>query len=63
MKSVNVEVCMGHDIGISKSYHKPSEKEVLGEYLNAIGLDINNIGYCIILHTKDTSSVPMSIEV
>lgn len=54
---------MGHDIGISKSYHKPSEKEVLGEYLNAIGLNINDIGYCIILHTKDTSSIPMSIEV
>lgn len=36
MKSINVEVCMGHNIGISKSYYKPSEKEVLLDYLNAV---------------------------
>ena len=37
MKSINLEICMGHNIGVSKSYYKPSEKEVLEDYLNAVG--------------------------
>ena len=28
MKPINVEITMGHDIGISASYYKPTEKEV-----------------------------------
>ena len=27
---------MGHDLGISKSYYKPQEKEVLEDYLKAV---------------------------
>ena len=38
MKPVNVEVTMGHNIGISASYYKPSEKELLADYLKAIPL-------------------------
>ncbi len=38
MKSINVEICMGHSIGVSKSYYKPSEKDVLDDYLKAIDL-------------------------
>ncbi len=30
MKAANVEMLMGHDLGISKSYYKPQEKEVIG---------------------------------
>jgi integrase len=35
MKSINIEILMGHNIGVSKSYYKPSEQEVLQDYLKA----------------------------
>jgi hypothetical protein len=38
MKSINVEILMGHTIGVSDSYYKPSEKEFLEDYLKAICL-------------------------
>ena len=38
MRSVNIELLMGHNIGLSKSYYKPTEKELLEDYLNAIDL-------------------------
>jgi hypothetical protein len=36
MKPINVELTMGHDIGISKSYYKPTEREILEDYLRAV---------------------------
>jgi hypothetical protein len=43
MKSINVEITMGHNIGVSGSYYKPTEKEVLEDYLKAVELlTINN---------------------
>lgn len=36
MKSINVEILMGHTIGVSDSYYKPKEKEILEDYLKAI---------------------------
>jgi len=43
MKSINVEMCMGHNIGISKSYYKPTQKEILEDYLKAVEmLSINS---------------------
>jgi len=42
MKAANVEMLMGHDLGVSKSYYKPKEKEVMEDYLKAIdSLTIN----------------------
>jgi hypothetical protein len=38
MKPINVEITMGHDIGVSASYYKPTEKEVLEDYLKAVDL-------------------------
>ena len=38
MKSLNVEILMGHDIGISKTYYKPSEQELLQDYVKAVDL-------------------------
>ena len=38
MKPINVEITMGHNIGISASYYRPQEKEVLSDYLNAVDL-------------------------
>jgi len=36
MKSINIELLLGHNIGISGSYYKPTEKEVLQDYLKAV---------------------------
>ena len=36
MKPINVEITMGHNIGVSASYYKPTEREVLEDYLNAV---------------------------
>jgi len=38
MKSLNVEILMGHNIGLADSYYKPSEQELLKEYLLAVDL-------------------------
>jgi hypothetical protein len=38
MKSINVEICMGHNIGVSKSYFKPTTNELLEDYLKAVDL-------------------------
>lgn len=38
MKPINVEITMGHNIGVSASYYKPTEKEVLDDYLKAVEL-------------------------
>jgi hypothetical protein len=35
IKSINIEVLMGHSIGISDSYYKITEDELLREYLKA----------------------------
>jgi hypothetical protein len=35
MRPINVEITMGHDIGVSASYYKPTEREVLEDYLKA----------------------------
>ena len=43
MKPINVEITMGHNIGLSASYYKPKEKEVLEDYIKAVNLlTINN---------------------
>jgi hypothetical protein len=36
IKSINIEVLMGHSIGISDSYYKITEDELLNEYLKAV---------------------------
>jgi hypothetical protein len=38
MKSINIEILMGHSIGISDSYYKITEKELLNDYVKAIDL-------------------------
>lgn len=38
MKSINIEMLMGHYIGVSTSYYKPTEKEVLADFLKSIEL-------------------------
>jgi hypothetical protein len=38
MKLLNVKMLMGHDTGLEKSYYKPSEKELLEDYLKVVDL-------------------------
>jgi integrase len=38
MKLLNVKLLMGHDIGLDRSYFKPTEKEILVDYLCVIDL-------------------------
>ena len=53
MKSINVEILMGHAIGVSNSYYKPSEREILEDYLKAINvLTINKNNNNIILEKE-----------
>ena len=42
MNFINVEFLMGHSLGISDSYYKPAEKDVLADYVKSIdALTIN----------------------
>jgi integrase len=36
MKPINVEITMGHNIGVSASYYRPLEKDVLQDYQKAV---------------------------
>lgn len=36
MRPINVETLMGHSTGISDSYYRPNENELLNDYLNAV---------------------------
>jgi hypothetical protein len=38
MRPINVEVTMGHDLGVSDSYWRPTENEILEDYLKAVPL-------------------------
>jgi hypothetical protein len=38
MKPINVEITMEHNIGISESYYRPTEREVVDDYLKAVPL-------------------------
>jgi hypothetical protein len=38
MKSINIEKLMGHSIGISDSYYRITEDELLEDYLKAVSM-------------------------
>jgi integrase len=38
MKPINVKILMGHSIGISDSYYRPTEQDLLEDYLKAVPL-------------------------
>lgn len=43
MKPANVELLIGHDLGLSQSYYKPTESQLLEDYLKATdSLTVNN---------------------
>jgi integrase len=38
MKTINIEWMMGHNTGLSENYYRPTEQELLNEYLKAVPL-------------------------
>jgi len=38
MKPINVEILMGHSVGLSDSYYRATESELMEDYLKAIEL-------------------------
>lgn len=36
VKSLHVEMLMGHNVGLAANYYRPEEKDILGDYLKAI---------------------------
>jgi hypothetical protein len=36
MKSLHVEILMGHNVGLAENYYRPNERELLEDYLKAI---------------------------
>ena len=38
MKPINIEKLLSHSIGISNSYYRPTEKELLEDYLKVVDL-------------------------
>jgi hypothetical protein len=42
MRPANVELLLNHDLGVSQSYYKPQEKDILDDYLKAVDLLIVN---------------------
>jgi hypothetical protein len=36
MKPINIEILMGHSVGISDSYYKPTETELMEDYLKSV---------------------------
>lgn len=38
MRPINVEITMGHNVGVSASYYRPQEREVLQDFLRAVEL-------------------------
>jgi hypothetical protein len=51
MRPANVEILMGHDIGISESYWRPTEHELLEDYLKAVPL-LTILGNSMMLEKK-----------
>ena len=44
MRSINIETLMGHSLGLSDSYYRPTEEEILSDYLNAAqALTLSNL--------------------
>ena len=45
MKPINIEKLMGHSVGISDSYYRATENELLDDYLKAVSLLTINSEY------------------
>jgi hypothetical protein len=61
MKSINVEKLMGHSIGISDRYYRIPEKELLEDYLKAVGFLTINENNILRHQVTGLSDKPMGI--
>ena len=53
MLPANVEILMGHDIGVSESYWRPTEQEVLHDYLKEVPLlSVSNTSANLVLQRQ-----------
>lgn len=52
MKPIHVEMLLGHNIGLSGSYYKPTEKQILEDYGNAIEILTINKEHLISKHIQ-----------
>ena|SRR5215831_15713906 len=43
MSSINVEILMGHSVGLSDSYYRPTEQSLREDYLKAVDKDTKTI--------------------
>lgn len=60
MKSINIEILMGHSIGISDSYYRIPERELLEDYLKAVDhltVNENNILRCQVTELSNNTSM------
>jgi hypothetical protein len=55
MRPINVEITMGHNIGVSASYYKPTENDIILDYLKAVDVLTVNAG-------KDNSILQKEVE-
>lgn len=65
MKSINIEILMGHSIGISDSYYRIPERELLKDYLKAVDhltINENNILRRQVTELSENSSVVVTTE-
>jgi hypothetical protein len=53
MKSINIEILMGHSVGISDSYYRITEKELQKDYLKAVDLLTINEEYKLKTQVKE----------
>ena len=51
MRPANVEILMGHDIGVSESYWRPTEHELLEDYLKAVPM-LSILGNSMVLERQ-----------
>ena len=52
MKPINVEILMGHSVGVSNSYYRPKEQDILCDYIKVIPLLTINIEYRLKLENE-----------
>jgi hypothetical protein len=58
MKPINVELLMGHSLGLSDHYYEPTEYELMDDYLKAVdSLTINNAKQMVIKEVLENQQI------
>jgi hypothetical protein len=63
MKPINVEITMGHSVGITASYYRLAEREFLEDYLKAVTLlTINRDSLLLLRQIEDLTIMNQNSE-